>query len=52
MARVSNAERTITHRTTSRESFAPCVLLTVRRVTEEPRFFRALDELLGLGGVA
>jgi 4-hydroxy-tetrahydrodipicolinate reductase len=40
---------TIAHRTTSRESFAPGVLLAVRRVTREPRFFRALDELLGLG---
>jgi 4-hydroxy-tetrahydrodipicolinate reductase len=40
---------TIAHRTTSRESYAPGVLLAVRRVTAESRFFRALDELLGLG---
>jgi 4-hydroxy-tetrahydrodipicolinate reductase len=40
---------TITHRTTSREAFVPGVLLAVRRVVAEPRFYRALDELLGLG---
>ena len=40
---------TITHRTTSREAFVPGVLLAVRRVTAEPRFYRALDQLLGLG---
>lgn len=39
---------TITHRTTSREAFVPGVLLAVRRVVEEPRFYRALDQLLGL----
>jgi len=39
---------TITHRTTSREAFVPGVLLAIRRVTAEPRFYRALDELLGL----
>jgi len=39
---------TITHRTTSREAFVPGVLLAVRRVVEEPRFYRGLDELLGL----
>jgi len=39
---------TITHRTTSREAFVPGVLLAVRRVVAEPRFYRALDELLGL----
>jgi 4-hydroxy-tetrahydrodipicolinate reductase len=38
----------ITHRTTSREAFAPGVLLAVRRLVEEPRFCRGLDELLGL----
>jgi 4-hydroxy-tetrahydrodipicolinate reductase len=40
---------TITHRTTSREAFVPGVLLAIRRVIAEPRFYRALDELLGLG---
>jgi len=40
---------TITHRTTSREAFVPGVLLAVRRVVGEPRFYRALDQLLGLG---
>ena len=39
----------ITHRTTSREAFVPGVLLAIRRVMAEPRFYRALDELLGLG---
>lgn len=39
----------IAHRTTSRESFAPGVLLAVRRLVEEQRFYRALDDLLGLG---
>ena len=38
---------TITHRTTSREAFVPGVLLAIRRVASEPRFYRALDELLG-----
>lgn len=38
----------IAHRTTSRESFAPGVLLAVRRLVAEPRFYRALDDLLGL----
>ena len=39
---------TITHRTTSREAFAPGVILALRAVTSGPRFYRALDELLGL----
>jgi 4-hydroxy-tetrahydrodipicolinate reductase len=39
---------TIAHRTTSREAYVPGVLLAVRRVVAEPRFYRALDELLGL----
>ena len=39
---------TIAHRTTSREAFAPGVLLAVRRLVAEPRFYRGLDELLGL----
>lgn len=39
---------TIAHRTTSREAYVPGVLLAIRRVVSEPRFYRALDELLGL----
>jgi 4-hydroxy-tetrahydrodipicolinate reductase len=39
---------TITHRTTSREAFAPGVLLALRQVVAGPRFYRALDELLDL----
>lgn len=39
---------TIAHRTTSREAYAPGVVLAIRRVTSEPRFYRGLDELLGL----
>ncbi|MEO8745617.1 MAG: 4-hydroxy-tetrahydrodipicolinate reductase [Candidatus Dormiibacterota bacterium] len=38
----------ITHRTTSREAYVPGVVLAIRKVTAEPRFYRALDELLGL----
>ena len=38
----------ISHRTTSREAYVPGVLLAIRRVTSEPRFYRGLDELLGL----
>jgi 4-hydroxy-tetrahydrodipicolinate reductase len=40
---------TIAHRTTSREAYVPGVLLAISRVTSEPRFYRGLDELLGLG---
>ena len=40
---------TISHRTTSREAYVPGVLLAIRKVTAEPRFYRALDEMLGLG---
>ena len=40
---------TIAHRTTSREAYAPGVLLAIRRVVESPRFYRGLDQLLGLG---
>jgi len=39
---------TIAHRTTSREAYIPGVLLAIRKVTSEPRFYRGLDELLGL----
>ncbi len=38
----------IIHRTTSREAYVPGVLLAIRRVTAEPKFYRGLDELLGL----
>src|SRR5690348_7393994 len=39
---------TIAHRTTSREAYVPGVVLAIKRVTSEPRFYRGLDELLGL----
>jgi 4-hydroxy-tetrahydrodipicolinate reductase len=39
---------TIEHRTASRESYIPGVLLAIRAVTSGPTFYRALDELLGL----
>jgi 4-hydroxy-tetrahydrodipicolinate reductase len=39
---------TIAHRTTSREAYVPGVLLAIRKVATEPRFYRGLDELLGL----
>ncbi len=39
---------TITHRTTSREAYVPGVVLAIRKVTSEARFYRGLDELLGL----
>jgi 4-hydroxy-tetrahydrodipicolinate reductase len=39
---------TIAHRTTSREAYVPGVLLAILKVTSEPRFYRGLDELLGL----
>ena len=38
----------IAHRTTSREAFMPGVLATVRQVVRTKRFFRTLDEVLGL----
>jgi 4-hydroxy-tetrahydrodipicolinate reductase len=40
----------VAHRTTSRECYAPGVLLAVRRVVPERRFYRGLDALLGLEG--
>jgi 4-hydroxy-tetrahydrodipicolinate reductase len=40
---------TIIHRTTSREAYVPGVVLAIRKVTTGPRFYRGLDELLGLG---
>ncbi|MDQ6719629.1 MAG: 4-hydroxy-tetrahydrodipicolinate reductase [Candidatus Dormibacteraeota bacterium] len=39
---------TIAHRTTSRDAYVPGVLLAIRRITSEPRFYRGLDQLLGL----
>lgn len=39
---------TIAHRTTSREAYVPGIMLAIRRVVEGPRFYRGLDELLGL----
>ena len=39
---------TIEHRTTSREAYAPGVLLALRRVVADKRFYRGLDALLGL----
>jgi len=39
---------TIAHRTTSREAYVPGVLIAIRHVVAEPRFYRGLDQLLGL----
>jgi 4-hydroxy-tetrahydrodipicolinate reductase len=39
---------TIAHRTTSRECFMPGVLATVRAVVATRRFYRSLDQVLGL----
>src|SRR6202022_1640315 len=39
---------TIIHRTTSREAYIPGVLLAIRKVVAEPRFYRGLAGLLGL----
>jgi dihydrodipicolinate reductase len=38
----------VAHRTTSRECYVPGVLLAVRRVAVESRFYRGLEPLLGL----
>jgi 4-hydroxy-tetrahydrodipicolinate reductase len=38
----------IIHRTTSREAYIPGVLLAIHRVTSDSKFYRGLDELLGL----
>jgi len=38
----------IAHRTTSREAFLPGVLATIRAVAANRRFYRSLDEVLGL----
>jgi 4-hydroxy-tetrahydrodipicolinate reductase len=42
----------ITHRTTSREAYVPGVLLAIRKVTSEAKFYRGLDQLLGLSARA
>src|SRR6266852_579908 len=39
---------TIAHRTTSREAYVPGVLLAIRAAVSSPRFYRGLDQLLGL----
>jgi 4-hydroxy-tetrahydrodipicolinate reductase len=39
---------TIAHRTTSREAYAPGVLLAIRKVSSERKFYRGLEEMLGL----
>jgi 4-hydroxy-tetrahydrodipicolinate reductase len=39
---------TLEHRTTSRAVYVPGVLLAVRAVTAEPRFYDSLDAVLGL----
>jgi 4-hydroxy-tetrahydrodipicolinate reductase len=39
---------TIIHRTTSREAYIPGVLLAIQKVVVGPRFYRGLDDLLGL----
>jgi 4-hydroxy-tetrahydrodipicolinate reductase len=41
---------TIAHRTISREAYVPGVLLAIRAVTSGPKFYRSLDQLLGLTG--
>jgi 4-hydroxy-tetrahydrodipicolinate reductase len=38
----------IAHRTTSREAFMPGVIATIRAVARTHRFYRTLDEVLGL----
>jgi 4-hydroxy-tetrahydrodipicolinate reductase len=40
----------IAHRTTSREAFMPGVIATIRAVAQTRRFYRTLDEVLGLDG--
>jgi len=39
---------TIAHRTTSREAYVPGVLIAIRKVTQDSKFYRGLDELIGL----
>jgi 4-hydroxy-tetrahydrodipicolinate reductase len=38
----------IAHRTTSREAFLPGIMATIRAVVQSRRFYRSLDEVLGL----
>jgi 4-hydroxy-tetrahydrodipicolinate reductase len=38
----------VAHRTTSRDAFMPGVLATIRAVARDKRFYRSLDEVLGL----
>ncbi|HEY4026190.1 MAG TPA: dihydrodipicolinate reductase C-terminal domain-containing protein, partial [Candidatus Dormibacteraeota bacterium] len=45
---LSGQTLTVAHRTTSRECYAPGVLLAIRRVVADRRFYRGLDALLGL----
>lgn len=40
----------IAHRTTTREAFMPGVIATIRAVAQSHRFYRSLDEVLGLDG--
>lgn len=40
----------IAHRTTGREAFMPGVIATIRAVAATRRFYRSLDEVLGLDG--
>ena len=40
---------TIRHDSLSRSSFMPGVILSLRRVCQEPRFYYGLEEILGLG---
>ena len=42
----------IAHRTTSRAAFGPGVVLAIRGVVTGPRFYRGLDDLLGLSAPA
>ncbi|HEX6489693.1 MAG TPA: dihydrodipicolinate reductase C-terminal domain-containing protein [Candidatus Dormibacteraeota bacterium] len=39
---------TIAHRTTSREAYGPGVLLAIKKVFQERRFYRGMDSILGL----
>jgi len=43
---------TLEHRTTSRAVYVPGVLLAVRAVVEQGRFFDSLDAVLGLPSAA
>ena len=45
---VAGQTLSIAHRTTSRDAFMPGVLATIRAVVESRRFYRTLDDVLGL----